>query len=221
VEPLYILSSARLLFGLRGGIEAAATLAKGVTVLALVRGGGSPVLAFSWAQLAYAGVVVGGYAAWFAGRGSALLRGDSTSSGSAATEGRGADGKAGSEMAPPAAKSRRSSSEVSETSRVQGSVAAGGKPGEERANRAVSDWRPDVLTLQLAGSFSLQAAGKLVLAEGGKVVLSTLQGGKGQGVYGLVNNLGSLVVRTLFQPFEEAAFAAFSKVGAEGGLYVG
>ncbi len=36
-----------------------------------------------------------------------------------------------------------------------------------------------------------------------------------QGVYGLVSNLGSLVVRTLFQPLEEAAFAAFSAWGAE------
>ena len=34
-----------------------------------------------------------------------------------------------------------------------------------------------------------------------------------QGVYGLVVNLGSLVVRTLFQPFEEAAFLAFSRQG--------
>ncbi len=34
-----------------------------------------------------------------------------------------------------------------------------------------------------------------------------------QGVYGLVNNLGSLVVRTLLFPFEEATFAAFSSTG--------
>ena len=35
--------------------------------------------------------------------------------------------------------------------------------------------------------------------------------GSVQGVYGLVTNLGSLVVRLLFQPFEEAAFLAFSR----------
>jgi oligosaccharide translocation protein RFT1 len=34
-----------------------------------------------------------------------------------------------------------------------------------------------------------------------------------QGVYGLVSNLGGLVVRLLFQPFEEAAFTAFSRWG--------
>ena len=32
-----------------------------------------------------------------------------------------------------------------------------------------------------------------------------------EGVYGLVDNLGSLVVRVVFQPFEEAAFTAFSR----------
>ncbi|PNH05931.1 Protein RFT1 [Tetrabaena socialis] len=47
------------------------------------------------------------------------------------------------------------------------------------------------------------------------MVLATMQSAINQGVYGLVSNLGSLVVRTLFQPLEEAAFAAFSAWGAE------
>jgi hypothetical protein len=34
-----------------------------------------------------------------------------------------------------------------------------------------------------------------------------------QGVFGLVNNLGSLVVRLIFAPFEDAAFTAFSRWG--------
>jgi desulfoferrodoxin (superoxide reductase-like protein) len=37
-------------------------------------------------------------------------------------------------------------------------------------------------------------------------------------VYGLVVNLGSLVVRTAFQPFEEAAFTSFSTSGDSGAL---
>ena len=60
-------------------------------------------------------------------------------------------------------------------------------------------------------SFSLQALGKLVLAEGSKAVLAVVTSPKVQGVYGLVNNLGSLVVRTLFQPYEEIVFVSFSK----------
>lgn len=35
-------------------------------------------------------------------------------------------------------------------------------------------------------------------------------------MYGLVSNLGSLVVRTLFTPLEEAAFASFSRSAATG-----
>lgn len=68
-EPLYILASTRLLFGLRVGVETAAMTAKGLLTLALVRQhtGGSmpPALAFSWGQLAYAGVTLAGYAAYF------------------------------------------------------------------------------------------------------------------------------------------------------------
>lgn len=51
------------------------------------------------------------------------------------------------------------------------------------------------------------------------MVLVATQSGADQGAYGLASNLGSLVVRTLFQPFEEAAFLAFahSRDGSGGG----
>ena len=45
----------------------------------------------------------------------------------------------------------------------------------------------------------LQAATKLLLAEGSKVVMVASQSTYSQGIYGLVSNLGSLVVRTIFQ----------------------
>jgi oligosaccharide translocation protein RFT1 len=57
-------------------------------------------------------------------------------------------------------------------------------------------------------------AEKLVLAEGSKFVMAGLSSSYDQGVMGLVTNLGSLVVRTLFQPLEEVAFAAFSRYAA-------
>lgn len=47
------------------------------------------------------------------------------------------------------------------------------------------------------------------------MAVAAFQGGHDQGVYGLVNSLGSILVRTLFQPFEEAAFVAFSKEQGE------
>lgn len=66
-EPLYILATTRLLFGLRVGVETVATVAKGVVLLALVRGssGTPPAIAFSWAQTAYAAAILAGYAAFF------------------------------------------------------------------------------------------------------------------------------------------------------------
>lgn len=65
-EPFYILAACRLLFGLRVGVETAAMGAKGLLTLALVRHPGyPPALAFSWAQLAYAGITLAGYAAYF------------------------------------------------------------------------------------------------------------------------------------------------------------
>lgn len=69
----------------------------------------------------------------------------------------------------------------------------------------------DTCFFSLYGAFSLQALGKLVLAEGSKAVLAIVTSPSVQGVYGLVNNLGSLVVRTLFQPYEEIVFVSFSK----------
>ncbi|GBF96551.1 hypothetical protein Rsub_09134 [Raphidocelis subcapitata] len=71
----------------------------------------------------------------------------------------------------------------------------------------------DRQTLRLSGVFAIQAAEKLVLSEGSKLALVAVESGYNQGVYGLVANLGSLVVRLLLQPFEEAAFAAFSRAG--------
>ena len=57
----------------------------------------------------------------------------------------------------------------------------------------------------------VQAGEKLMLQEGSRVVMVLCATSDSQGVYGLVTNLGSLVVRTLFQPLEEAAFLAFSQ----------
>lgn len=65
-EPLYILAAARLQFGLRVAVETVAMGAKGLLTLALVRSPAHPpAIAFSWAQLLYAGITLLGYAAYF------------------------------------------------------------------------------------------------------------------------------------------------------------
>ena len=63
--------------------------------------------------------------------------------------------------------------------------------------------------------FSAQAFTKHILAEGEKVVMVVSSKSlHSQGVYGLVSNLGSLAVRCVLQPFEEAAFILFSKLNS-------
>jgi hypothetical protein len=60
-EPLYIMASTQLLFKRQSALETAGTLARALGSLALLAAGMHPFLAFSWAQLAYAAVLLLGY----------------------------------------------------------------------------------------------------------------------------------------------------------------
>ncbi|XP_055327373.1 protein RFT1 homolog [Paramacrobiotus metropolitanus] len=67
---------------------------------------------------------------------------------------------------------------------------------------------------QLTLSFTWQSFLKQILTEGEKFIMSCFQllTFAEQGVYDVVNNLGSLVARLLFQQVEENAYVLFSKV---------
>ncbi len=81
--------------------------------------------------------------------------------------------------------------------------------------RRVRDVKPAMLSA--FSSFTLQAIEKHFLGEAEKFIMAIFQPNYDQGVYGLVNNLGSLVVRTVFQPFEQAVFTAFSMSDSDKG----
>ncbi|GAQ80068.1 oligosaccharidyl-lipid flippase family [Klebsormidium nitens] len=72
----------------------------------------------------------------------------------------------------------------------------------------------DPSLLRVCGAFSWQSVEKLALAEGEKFVLVLSGSQHNQGVYGIVEKLGSLVVRSVLQPFEESAFTMFSKAAS-------
>lgn len=71
----------------------------------------------------------------------------------------------------------------------------------------------------LLGEFTGMVLLKLALTEGEKLVLLAFFAEKDWGVFALVSNLGSIVLRLLFAPTEEIAYSAFAAAESESGQH--
>lgn len=207
--------------------QTAATLLKGILLLLLLELASTPpALAFSWAQLTYAGATLAGYLLHFAPQYLRHLRAQGPPPGAAAAqppERQGRGTKRGGREGAPALELDRPLLRLAGSFTLQAGeklvLAEGSKMALTAATGPVSGVANGLSRCAVLccvggragcpGLFELLGVG----ARQGRCIPSTPADPPqaDQGVYGLVANLGSLVVRTLFQPFEEAAFAAFSK----------
>jgi len=184
-EPLYVVAAARGALAPRVAGEAGGTLVRGVLSLALLRFFSEqidPGVALSLAQLGYALAWLLAHVVPFSG-----------------------------EVAAEARRWREASRASSRTSKPATSSEQRRSSPRKRAPPPSGSIFLDMRALSLCGGFTLQAAEKLALAEGSRAVLAVAASPASQGEFGLAANVGSLAVRTLFQPIEEAAFLAFAR----------
>lgn len=197
-EPLYLVYQKHQRVRARVLIDAAAVLARCVVTFLWMKFGrqtGGGLVAFAYGQMTFAGVIVAGYygrCAW-----EILTANDADTDDNDTCK---ASGRTPTGASPVRLFHSLRDLFPQRLGSVPGSVSVSGGGGYT-----------DASLVSLTGHLQLQSLEKLALTEGEKFVLVSLNSDlDAQGVYGLIQNLGSLAARIVFQPVEEAAFMEFS-----------
>lgn len=199
-EPLYVWFQKQQRVRMRVIIDAAAVMVRCVVTFACMKygvtGGGGGLLAFAYGQLAFAGVVLAGYY-----------------------------GAAVGEMVQSRTDKKKDAVEHATDLNVFTSLrdllpqrlpTIPESPTTPAVDASLLSPYTDPALLRLTTQLTYQSLEKFALTEGEKMVLVSLNSNlDAQGVYGLVQNLGSLAARLLLQPIEESAFMEFSRLFAD------
>jgi len=204
-EPLFVIAARRLLVGCRVWIDSAATLLRCVITVVAIAVWDCGLLSFAYGQLAFSAFYAAAFYAYFlyhihAGAHSVV-------------------GVSSLSQLLPAAIPRQQRKALSKQQQLSAlaaspSTASSSSPSSLSRQQPVASllgaWLdPELLTLY--GWLLVQMLEKLALTEGEKAVMVSFHFSLDQqGVYGLVQNLGSLVARLLFAPLEEASATEFS-----------
>ena len=200
-EPLFIIAQANMLTGVRASAECGAALVRGLVTFVLIAWAGWGVQAFGVAQIAYGVAIFVAYVSFFY----FSVRGKEPS---------GVYGFASLAEIFPSRVPSLDTSTFKEATLSSDSVRQ-----KNRQRYGFLRAYVDVETLRLAGYFSFQSVSKHLLTEGDRIILSLGASLYDQGVFIMVQNYGSLVVRVLLQPVEESSRLLFSRMAAEAQAY--
>ena len=199
-EPLFVIAARRLLVGCRVWIDSAATLSRCVVTVLAIAVWDAGLLSFAYGQLAFAAFYSAAFYAYFFYH---ILTGKQAVVGVTALQ----------QLLPNPIplQQRKSISKQQQQQQQPSSTTA-------VASSLFDAWLDSEL-LTLYSWLLVQMLEKLALTEGEKAVMVSLQFSLDQqGVYGLVQNLGSLVARLLFAPLEEASATEFSLLFASAAI---
>uniref|UniRef100_K3WD63 Protein RFT1 homolog n=1 Tax=Globisporangium ultimum (strain ATCC 200006 / CBS 805.95 / DAOM BR144) TaxID=431595 RepID=K3WD63_GLOUD len=187
-EPMYVLAHCSVLVSWQVSAQGAGFLARAVVQYACIFGLDLGLLAYGFAEIAYALTLFVVFAALFWKR---IHHGSAD----------GRDAFALTSMADLLPRTPRDGANNDDQ-----------KDPQKQEIRGRGWFHPQLLSLLVP--LSLQSAVKYLLTEGDKWVLSLVATFENMGVYGIVFHLGSLVPRIIFLPIEEATKTIFSKLAS-------